>query len=282
MSNAALFTKSYKKRRKPIWLGLLQGFLFILFAAVFASTVYHAFQVQLFNLISDTLLLDAKFLFFLILNVFIVGGASLVLIYQWAERDNIRFRAQQLAYRSLLVSPDYYRSIRRVRIDQVITDITKDGRKLAIDNNLKDSDFIAIDDTLIVKKARQTNISFKDGKLDGNFKTYFNNGNLLADINYKDGKLEGSCCVYYPNGIHHNEKQFKRGQLHGVFRAWDEEGALFFEIEYQNDVQHGCDKIYRKNGIMEYEDTYEYGKLIMRKIFDESGRFKYYQKYNAG
>ena len=281
MSKAAFFSYS-RKKKKPWWVWTGQAVLIFFFLIVFSVTLYHAFHTRLFELIMQALILDPKFLFFLLLNVFIICGAALTLIYQWVEKDNIRFRAKQRAYRSELVSPDYYKSIRRMKIDHVIPDVTMDSeRKIAIDHDMKDSDLVTVDDTVIVKKARQTYISFKDGNLDGVFKTYFNNGNLLAEISYKEGKLHGRCVVYYPNGLLHNEKHFNEGRLHGIFRAWDEDGALFFEIQYADDMQHGFDKIYRKNGIIEYEDIYVKGRLVARRSFDDGGHFKYLQKYQV-
>ncbi len=280
MSIAQFHRKSVKKRKKW-WVWLLQIFIIAIFVAVFVITLIEALKMQLFSLLVEALSVDTKFLVLLSGNVFIVGGALLVLIYQWAERDNIRFRSRQKRYRSMLVCKDYYQSIRRVKIDQFMVTPAREmtQRRLQVDHDLKTSDFVTLDRDHIVNEARQTHITFKNGRLDGVFKTYFSNGNILAEISYREGMLDGRCVIYYPNGSLHNEKHFKRGRLDGDFRAWDEDGALFFEIEYLDDIQHGLDRSYRKNGIIEYEDLYVHGKMVRRKTFDELGQFKYEQKY---
>lgn len=280
MSKAHLTYYRKKKKSWKVW--FLQVFLVLVVGGVLIFTIFEAFKTRLFDLIIETLLVDTKVLILLAANVFVVGGIVLVLIYQWVERDNIRFRTKQKAYRSRLVCKDYYRSVRRVKVDQFMIQIPDDAeRKLEVDHDLKKSTFVTLDQTHIVKEARQTYIAFVNGRLSGVFKTYFSNGNILAEVRYRKGMLDGRCVVYYPNKIFHTEKHFREGKLHGVFRAWDEDGAIFFEIEYEDDIQHGFDKIYRKNGTIEYEDTYNHGKLLQRKTFDEIGHFKYLQKYGV-
>jgi len=269
------------RRKKTIWqiMGVITLVMVVL--AVILVLVSVASKVQLLDFFVQGLLSDSKLLFLLIFNVFVVGGALLVMIVQWAEHENERFRMKQRAYRSMLVCKDYYRSIRRIKVDQTMMQLP-DGqaRKLDIDHNLKDSSLVTLGGVTIARQARQTNIAFnKEGYLSGIFKTYFSNGNLLAEVSYKNGMLDGRCVIYYVNGFLHNEKFFKEGRLHGIFRAWDESGALFFEINYENDVQHGSDKSYRKNGVLESEDIYEHGRLVQRKTYDETGHFKYAQGY---
>lgn len=250
--------------------------------SVFVYIVLQIYRSQLFGAILKVLTADVRFLMILLVNVFVICGVSITLLFQWIDRENIRFKTRRNRYRSLLASPDYYQRAKRINLDHFVTGTLTVGPqgKLDVDHDLKKSSLVALDETFIHKDARQTYLHYHDGKLDGVFKTYFTNGNLLAEISYKNGLLEGKSVVYYPNGSLHSEKEFKKGKLNGVFRAWDEEGALFFEIEYKDDTQHGFDKIYRKNGVIEYEDTYSNGVLMKRKTFDDFGQFKYIQKYH--
>lgn len=264
-----------------IWRTLGIGMIVTVILGVIVALVIAGKKAQLLDFVTQGLLADSKLLFLLIFNVFVVCGALLVMIVQWAEHENKRFRMKQRAYRSMLVCKDYYRSIRRVKVDQTMMQLPNSAsRKLDIEHDLKDSSLVTLSGVTIAKQAQQTKIAFNDqGYLSGVFKTYFSNGNLLAEVSYKNGMLDGRCGVYYLNGFLHNEKFFKDGRLHGIFRAWDESGSLFFEIAYENDVQHGSDKSYRKNGVVESEDIYERGTLVQRKTYDEMGRFKYAQSY---
>ena len=269
------------RKKKTSWQWAVGLFLSVLIVSVIFLLIIAVQKAQLLDFLIENLMLDTKVLFLLILNVFIIGGVLLVSAFQWADHENTRFRTKQEAYRSMLVCKDYYRSIRRVRVDQAVVQVPESGlQKLDIDHNLKDSSLVTLGGSLIAKEARQTAVLFdENGRLSGIFKTYFTNGNILAEISYRNGMLNGRCVMYYPNGFLHNEKHFMNGKLDGVFRAWDESGSLFFEISYKDDIQHGPDRTYRKNGVVEYEDIYDWGKIVQRKTFDDMGRFKYVQNY---
>jgi len=272
---------TYGKKKTVWWVRLLRILAIMIFALISMFILFQFFRHNVFDIILNVLKTDSRFLFLLLANVFIVGGCILVIIYQWAERANSNFKLKQKFYRSMLVSPDYYRRIKKVDIDQFMTSsfTAPSIRKLQVEHDLKRSSLVTLDSDYLHDEARKTKIAYRDKKLHGVFHTYFSNGNLLAEISYVDGLLHGRSVVYYPNGFLHTEKIFKQGKLDGLFRAWDEEGAMFFEIEYKDDVQHGFDKIYRKNGVIEYEDHYVEGTRVRRKTFDDFGHFKYVQDY---
>lgn len=52
------------------------------------------------------------------------------------------------------------------------------------------------------QKRTEKNYSvYKDKKLDGKFKQWYESGQLRKDIDYKDGKLNGTLITYWDNGI---------------------------------------------------------------------------------
>ena len=58
--------------------------------------------------------------------------------------------------------------------------------------------------------------SYKGGKLEGVYKSWFENGQLKQDHIYKDGKLEGVAKWWFENGQLNSEGNYKDGKLEEV------------------------------------------------------------------
>ncbi|HSV43117.1 MAG TPA: toxin-antitoxin system YwqK family antitoxin [Candidatus Bathyarchaeia archaeon] len=273
----------YSKKRKRSWRSQIPGMIVVgVFIAVGVFIVFEAYRTQLLDAFIKAVLVDARLLFLVMLNVFLVGGGLVLMLLHWVDWENIKFKIKQQRYHSRLISPDYYKNIKRFDLDDILSGASsaQSSAKIEVDHTLRHSDLVASD--ILPSFGQVTEIGYRNGKLDGLFKTYLTGGSVLAEISYRDGKLNGPCFVYYPNGNRHSEKNFVDGKLNGIFRAWDEDGALFFEIECKNDLQHGYDRIYRRNGTLEFEDVYVEGRRIERKTFDESGQVKYVQDVKMG
>ena len=81
-------------------------------------------------------------------------------------------------------------------------------------------------------------------------KLYYENGKLKAQIPYKNGKKEGIAKGYYENG------------------------KLLEELSYKNNMREGIDKQYYESGKIKYVDTYKSDRLILREVYDETGKLK--------
>ena len=57
----------------------------------------------------------------------------------------------------------------------------------------------------------ESEINFKDGKYEGQWKWYYVNGNIKKEGNFKDGKNEGLWKSYYQNGQLKSEENYKDG-----------------------------------------------------------------------
>ena len=66
----------------------------------------------------------------------------------------------------------------------------------------------------------------KNGKLEGECKTWHENGNKWVERNYKNGKLEGEYKAWYPNGNKGIEANCKKGKEEGITKQWEEKGRL--------------------------------------------------------
>lgn len=96
---------------------------------------------------------------------------------------------------------------------------------------------------------------YKRGKLDGEQKTYFENGQLTEKTVYENGEKQGKRIVYSEKGVMIKEFTYENDQLHGVTKYYDANGDVQIEGNYKRD---------RKDGVWNY---YENGKLIEQKRF---------------
>ena len=63
-------------------------------------------------------------------------------------------------------------------------------------------------------------------------RTYYPNGRLESEIKYKDGKLNGVCRFYYKNGQRWQECTYKDDELNGLYRDWGKDGKLRWAVYY--------------------------------------------------
>lgn len=75
---------------------------------------------------------------------------------------------------------------------------------------------------------------FKNGKREGFFYKYFDNGQVQYKWNYKNGEKEGTQSEYYENGNLKHTSDFKAGQYHGYVRMYDINGTITQEWTYDN------------------------------------------------
>lgn len=78
---------------------------------------------------------------------------------------------------------------------------------------------------------------YKDGKIHGISKSWYENGQLEAEISNKDGKQDGILKEWYENGQLKAVTSLKDSKLDGVSKIWDEDGKLIREITYKDGVE---------------------------------------------
>ena len=76
--------------------------------------------------------------------------------------------------------------------------------------------------------------SFKNGKREGLWETYYESGQLWYTSNYKDGGLDGLQVEYYQNGQLKEKGNLKFGRQDGLWEYFNEDGALL-RTETYND-----------------------------------------------
>jgi antitoxin component YwqK of YwqJK toxin-antitoxin module len=66
----------------------------------------------------------------------------------------------------------------------------------------------------------------------------------------KDGKKEGKWMVWYDNGTKQREQNYKDGKKNGLFTEWRENGIKRKDTQYLNDEKYGLETNYREEGGM--------------------------------
>ena len=72
----------------------------------------------------------------------------------------------------------------------------------------------------------------KNGSRDGEWKSFFPDGQLQSDEFFTAGKPDGKVTVYYENGKKMYEGENSNGELKGVWTYWDEKGNVTRTVDY--------------------------------------------------
>ncbi len=89
---------------------------------------------------------------------------------------------------------------------------------------------------------------YKDGKVSGKVRKFFNDGNVYMDAIYTNGRKNGLCIYYYENGKPYTVSNYTNGYKEGIEKKYYEEGGLMAEIIYKkNQIQPGL-KEFKKDG----------------------------------
>ena len=133
-------------------------------------------------------------------------------------------------------------------------------------------------------------VCYKEGKLEGDYKTYYPNGKSLTIGQYEDNLKKGKWIDYYENGNIKTEGNYKNGKIEGTVIYYYENGNIEQERTYKNNILDNRKSYYlngqlkesqiysnqEKNG--EYKEYYENGQLKLEenkkgfKSFDENGK----------
>ena len=79
--------------------------------------------------------------------------------------------------------------------------------------------------------------SYENGKMDGLWVTFHDNGLIKSKGNYKDGKLEGLWEWYHLNGQISARTNFKGGIQDGISEYFHDDGSLKRTETYENGVK---------------------------------------------
>jgi len=114
-----------------------------------------------------------------------------------------------------------------------------------------------------------------NGKQEGRWTFWFNNGRKSSEGFYKNGIKDGLETLWYNNGRKELEGTYKDGKLDGLFTFWYEDGQK--EIEGNINVWGRLDGLrteWYENGQKKKEEKYVEGIIFSRKSWNEDGSVK--------
>lgn len=137
---------------------------------------------------------------------------------------------------------------------------------------------------------------YKNGKLDGPQRSYFNNGKVRKVTNYKDGFNEGAQITYNNNGQKESEIYFKAGKKQGTWKyyfdsgkvartenwkdgkkngefiTYDELGQVMQKEKFTLDIPVGLHQTFYADGKLNYSCTYSSkGEKLEEYVIDQYG-----------
>lgn len=94
------------------------------------------------------------------------------------------------------------------------------------------------------------------GKINGEYREWYENGNLKVIKNYKDGKLNGVITLYYPNGNLKVVGNFKENKKDGLFIFYNTDKSISMKRYYELDNLVYSLKIKNKNNSKEEKEKF--------------------------
>jgi len=113
--------------------------------------------------------------------------------------------------------------------------------------------------------------SYKNGKQDGKWTYWHENGQKSGEVTYKDGKRDGLHTSWHDNGQKSGEVTWKDGELDGLHTSWHDNGQKSGEVTWKDGELDGRETHWYVNGQKSYEGTYKDGWLIESTRWDEDG-----------
>lgn len=102
-------------------------------------------------------------------------------------------------------------------------------------------------------------VEMKNGKRNGDFYRYFENGNLDTYCIYVNDSIEGVETMYTPNGEKKQECTYARGKKNGPYKVYHRNGQVMTEGSFKNDLFDGQWTYYDDRGIIVGEGSFNNG-----------------------
>ena len=101
-----------------------------------------------------------------------------------------------------------------------------------------------------------------NGKEDGLWTKWYDNGQKSNEETYKDGKLDGLWTIWYENGQKKYQGTYKDGKEDGLHTIWFKNGQKNSEGTYKDGEKDGLSTGWYENGQKRKEWYYKDGDLV--------------------
>ncbi len=120
-----------------------------------------------------------------------------------------------------------WKQIERTQFGQEVIYKTKEGKTLTGDYKIAEN------------SGAYTEVSFSNGKPNGEWKTYDFKGKIESISRFKNGIGDGKSEVFYQNGNIKEESYWNLGKKTGTWKSYRKEGEIWSEETYKNDLKDG-------------------------------------------
>lgn len=110
-----------------------------------------------------------------------------------------------------------------------------------------------------------------NGQLEGTFKLWNTNGNLLEESQYDNNVLNGIQKNFYANGNIKNEITYVNGQKNGLTKNWYQDGRPSSEVEYKDNKNVGSTSFYPNGSIRMKEVLNEDTGVLLTEAYYNNG-----------
>ena len=113
-------------------------------------------------------------------------------------------------------------------------------------------------------KTVMTIESYKNGKLDGVKKIFYNNSTLAEETNYTLGVKNGVAKTFAENGKPLDVHTYKNGQFQGLASYYDGNGNKIYEGNYANGKRVGLWKFFEQNKVVKEVKAAKFSKELIK------------------
>jgi antitoxin component YwqK of YwqJK toxin-antitoxin module len=112
------------------------------------------------------------------------------------------------------------------------------------------------------KNKKNDTITIKDGKFDGLYLTWYENGQKKNEGNYNNGEKVGKWTYWFDSGKKEKEETYKNGKNDGKVTSWFDSGKKEKEETYKNGNPDGLYLTWYENGQKKNEGNYNNYKYV--------------------
>jgi antitoxin component YwqK of YwqJK toxin-antitoxin module len=147
-----------------------------------------------------------------------------------------------------------------------------ESKKLFIPRKLSDNDSRYSDwnNSQKIMDGKRINQYDSEGRKQGLWYNYNNEGNISSKGSYKNGLMDGYWEFYWENGKISSKGSFINGDRDGMWESYWFSGKLSVKGRYKNGSYNGIWEKYSNTGELEGKYLYEDGKLIKKIPLTES------------
>ncbi|MBN2524099.1 MAG: toxin-antitoxin system YwqK family antitoxin [Bacteroidales bacterium] len=110
---------------------------------------------------------------------------------------------------------------------------------------------------------------------------YNNTGIIKQEMTFRNGKLDGEFITYYKDGSINRKGEFIDGRYNGKWEQWAENGKKLYEVHYKNDSLCGDFRIWYSTGVLKQKGVYaENTRSGLWIEYDEAGMIIRKKNYN--